>query len=80
MTESERTIAAALNRCTFCPGIGTKRFAREMAYTADHSPNFELTPNQRKYLLEAAVKFRRQIPADVVALAEVELAAGGVAA
>lgn len=34
MTDAERAIAHALARVTFAPGIGTKRFARDMAALA----------------------------------------------
>lgn len=30
MTESKKTMAKALAQCTFCPGISTKRFARDI--------------------------------------------------
>lgn len=73
MTDAGRAIARALARVTFAPGIGAKRFARDMAALAEHKPEHELTPRQRKYLLEVAVKFRRQIPRDLVALARAEL-------
>lgn len=69
MSPNERTIAAAINRVTYCPGIGTKRFARDMAHLAEHQPERELTAGQRKYLLEVAVRYRRQIPKETVALA-----------
>lgn len=42
---------------------------------AEHKPEQELTPKQRKYLLEVAVKFRRQVPAAVVAIARAEMEA-----
>jgi hypothetical protein len=68
----EKTLAIALAKCTFVPGVPTKRFARDMAERA-HWPSgpdtVPLTPKQRKYLCEAVIKFRRQIPQSVVALA-----------
>lgn len=73
MTENEKTLARALERCTFFPGIGTKRFARDMALAASQPEPRPLTPAQRRYLLTAVVRYRRQIAAEVVALAEMEL-------
>lgn len=75
MTHSQQMLARAINQVTYCPGIGTKRFARDMAELAQRKPDHELTPRQVKYMAEVAIKFRRQIPADVVALARRELAA-----
>lgn len=71
MTHDEITVARAIapSRVTYAPGIGTKRFARDMQFLADHSPERELTPKQHKYLVDVAVRFRRQIPREVVALA-----------
>lgn len=69
MTPNERMLARALNQCTFCPGIGTKRFARDMAWLEQHNPEKELTPAQTKYLVTATVRYRRQIPPDIVAVA-----------
>jgi len=69
VTEDERTIARAIAQVTYCPGIGTKRFARDMANLAEHKPEHELTPPQRKYLFEVAVRFRRQVPRATVVLA-----------
>lgn len=69
MTSVEILMARAIGRVTYCPGIGTKRFAREMAFLADHEPDRALTPKQAKYLLEVVVRYRRQIPADVVGFA-----------
>ena len=68
MTEDEIRMAHALNACTFVPGIATKRFARQMASMAEHSPEIELTKKQHDYLVSAVYRFRRQIPADIVRL------------
>lgn len=73
MTEAEKTLARALAQVTFCPGIGTKRFARDMAFNAGQPQSRALTERQRQYLLTAVVRFRRQIPRDVVELARQEL-------
>lgn len=70
MNADEQMLALALAKCTFIPGIPTKRFARDMADCANHMPDKILTPPQRKYLCEAVIKFRRQIPQSVVSLAQ----------
>lgn len=75
MTENEKTLARALAACCFMPGIGTKRFAKDMAARAALPDAQALTPAQRQYLLTATVRYRRQIAGDVVALAERELEA-----
>lgn len=75
MTHSQQMLARAIDQVTYCPGIGTKRFARDMAELARNKPDQELTTKQVKYMAEVAIKFRRQIPADIVALARLELAA-----
>lgn len=69
MTDDERTLARALSRCTFVPATATKRFARDMGDRAAMDESPELTPKQKKYLYEAVIRFRRQIPGDTVALA-----------
>lgn len=73
MTENEKTIARALAACSFTPGNATKRFAKDMAACATQEQPYELTQAQRRYLLTATVRYRRQIPIEVVALAEAEL-------
>lgn len=69
MTDAEKILARAIGLVTFCPGIGTKRFARDMAWRAEHNPLAPITKPQRAYLIAVAIKFRRQIPRDIVALA-----------
>lgn len=75
MTDNEKTIARALGACCFTPGHATKRFAKDMAACATQEQPYSLSPAQRRYLLTATVRYRRQIPAEVVALAEAELQA-----
>lgn len=70
MTEDQKTLARALATVTFVPGIATKRFAREMAARASTPDANPITPAQAEYLRTAVIRFRRNIPADVVALAE----------
>lgn len=76
MTESDRVFALAVapGKVTYPPGIGTKRFARDMAWLALMNPATVLTPKQARYLRQVVVRFWRQVPADVVALARRELA------
>lgn len=69
MTEHEKAMARALAGCTFVPGTGTKRFARDMAWRADNAPDKDLTYGQQKYLASAVVRFRRQIDPVVVEIA-----------
>jgi hypothetical protein len=73
MTENQIALINGLADCTFCPGIGTKRFARDMAFFANNSPERELTAKQYKYLCEAVIKFRRQIRPGLVVIARNEL-------
>ena len=75
MTENEKIIARALGACTFPPGTGIKRFAKDMAACAVQPQPLDMTPAQRRYLLTATERYRCQIPAEVVALAERELLA-----
>lgn len=70
MTPDQIEMAKALVRATFVPGTATKRFAKDMAGLAEHSPEKELTPKQAKYLYDAVHRFRRQIPPSIVAKAQ----------
>lgn len=47
--------AISPSRVTYCPGIGTKRFAREIQGAK------ELTQSQRDYVWQIVYRFRRQI-------------------
>lgn len=69
MTHDEQQMAKALGLVTMCPGIGTKRFAKDMAWRAEHLPEPPLTERQQVYLATAVIRFRRQIPAEVVSIA-----------
>ena len=70
MTEDQKILAHALARVVFVPGIPVKKFARDMAACASMDQAPELTLKQAEYLRTAVIRFRRQTPADVVALAE----------
>lgn len=66
MTPHQRALCRALGGVTFCPGIGSKRFAREMAALAEAEPGRELTGRQAQYLEVLAWRYRRQMPAKLV--------------
>ena len=69
MTTDQMTMAAHLARCIFVPGTGTKRFAHDMAARALTMDPKPLTDRQAEYLRTAVIRFRRQIPRQVVDLA-----------
>lgn len=78
MTPKEHALIAALGRCSMISGTRkaafvrnmqanatldeSRRLARDDGLTAEDAPLVELTPKQRKYLLQLAIYFRRQIP------------------
>lgn len=66
MTPHEIEIATALGQCSMLPGTSQKRFCRDMAYLAQHSPERPLSDAQARYLLIMAHRYRRQIPARLV--------------
>lgn len=66
MTDHQRAIALALGQCSFLPASAQKRFARDIAYVAEHSPDKELTPRQWHYLQVMAYRYRRQMPSNLV--------------
>ncbi len=70
MTDEERAIARALHpsRVSYVPGTTTKRFARDIADTANKR-DAAITTAQRQYLLTLCVRMRRQVPPEVVELA-----------
>ena len=70
MTDEQIAMIRALSVVTFVPGAGTKRFARDMGFMAANQPGHELTPKQAEYLRTAVIRFRRQIPHDVVETAK----------
>ena len=77
MTEVEIRIAKAIapGLVTYQPGSATKRFARDMAWLAQNNAGQAITPKQARYLFTTAVRYRRQVPADIVELARSEVAA-----
>ena len=66
MTPDEIRIVDALARCSFVPGTTHKRLVRQLAGRECKRP---LTDSQRAYLWAIAWSWRRQLPADLVALA-----------
>jgi hypothetical protein len=66
MTPHQVAIAQALGRCSFLPASADKRFARDMAFLAKHSPNREITERQALNLMRLAWRYRRQMPANLV--------------
>ena len=71
MSDDEVAMSIHLAACRFVPGAATKRFARNMAFQAANPDTCKLplTEKQAKYLRYSVIRFRRQIPGDVVALA-----------
>ncbi len=62
MTPKEIAIAKRLRICTFLPGSYDKRFIRNMAFRAEHSPEKELTPKQHELLVVTMRhRYRRQL-------------------
>lgn len=71
MTPDEITIARALcpSRVKFIPASTEKRFAFSLAAEAEMSTPM-ITPRQAEYLLTLCIRMRRQVPADVLSIAE----------
>lgn len=70
MTADEINICRAFNCVTFPIGTNAKRLALNMADQAEMRPEAKLTPRQRAAILEIAIRFRRQIPGEIVELAK----------
>lgn len=66
MTPDEKLWALALAKCSFVPGIGVKRFARQMAEVVESGRDYTLSPKQREFLRTAVIRYRRQIDSAVV--------------
>lgn len=63
VTERELAIVTAFKDVTFALGTSQKRFAQNMMFLAEHSPNKDLSEKQRRYLTILAWRYRRQMPA-----------------
>jgi hypothetical protein len=68
MTDDEVRMARALGACRFAPATFDKRFARDIAARAE-KPEPTITEAGAACLRAKVHRYRRQIPADVVALA-----------
>lgn len=66
MTPEQIATAKALGNCSFPPGTADKRFARNMAFLAEHSPEREITERKDLNLRRLAYRYRRQMPAALV--------------
>jgi hypothetical protein len=69
MTSDESKLALALVRATFLPGSYDKRFAAAMAAHASLDSEQAITAKQRLCLMQMAIRYRRQLPKEIVALA-----------
>ena len=73
LDEIDRLLIRHLERCSFLPASFDKRFARSMTHTAN-APAALLSPRQRSCLNAMVYRYRRQIPAAIVAKAALRLA------
>ena len=80
VSELEQILARAIapGMVTYVPGTATKRFARDMAWLAEHNREQELTPKQRKYLFDTVHRYRRQIQPAIVAAAAAQISKDAV--
>lgn len=69
MTPAESLIARSLGGCRFLPASWDKRFCRDMAAIAEHSPDLEFTERQSTHLIRLVHKYRRQMPVRVIEIA-----------
>ena len=68
MTDDDRRAAKALGGATYVPASYDKRFAHAM-YTLSSEPDAQITDKQRKLIWLKVVRYRRQIPKDLVNMA-----------
>jgi hypothetical protein len=66
VTPHEITLAKALGSCSYMPGSSQKRFAKDISFLAEHSPERELSLRQRHYMELMAWRYRRQLPESLV--------------
>lgn len=74
LDDTDRLLIQNLRRCSFQVASFDKRFARNMGHTADRTAG-TLTDRQRSCLNALVYRYRRQIPAPIVAKAALRLAA-----
>jgi hypothetical protein len=70
MTEDQKAMAIHLGVCMFVPGSYDKRFAKNMWFLAAENPDQAITERQHNCLCKMTHRYRRQIPRDVVEIAE----------
>lgn len=73
LDEVDRLLISHLRRCVFLPASFDKRFARNMGHLVDRVGG-EITDRQRSCLNALVYRYRRQIPATIVAKAALRLA------
>jgi hypothetical protein len=71
ITDQERWAAQLLAACIFLPGSYDKRFVRALAAVTDDQ-QATLSPKQRTLLWKQVIRYRRQLPDSLVALARKE--------
>ncbi len=68
MTPLERAATTALGKCSYLPGSGDKRYAKQIAAKPDE---FAFTLKQQDRLWETCWKYRRQLPLEVARMASI---------
>jgi hypothetical protein len=66
MSSDERLVALALGGCSYMPGSSQKRFGNSICSIAETTQ--QITEKQRVYLYLLAIRMRRQIDPNVLAL------------
>lgn len=70
MTADEIKICRAFSGVVFVPGSRTKRLALDLARDAEINPTYALSERQRAVVLSIAIRYRRQLPGEIVDLAK----------
>lgn len=73
LDETDRLLIKYLRSCSFLPASSHKRFATSVCRISDMAAGM-LSVRQRSWLNALVYRYRRQIPADVVAKAALRLA------
>lgn len=66
MTPEQIEIAKALGQVTYRPASSEKRFAKNVAFLAEHSPELPISGRQDAFMRQLAWRFRRQMPERLV--------------
>lgn len=69
MTPLEFEAARALMACRWLPGMPAKRYIRQLLHAHRVEPETRLTDEQAAYLWACVIRYRRQLPGDLVAVA-----------